>query len=121
MQGDKTLSAFDFAEALARRTGLAIGECAFAIAMRAGGPDHLFGGDLVESSHDATSTMTRLETYKRGRSRHRGGTSIRVGPLVEIHGTFSGSAYFASVAVSVNKNMPWPLPSLIACTAASMD
>ena len=62
MQADKKMSAFDFAEALARRTGLAVGECAFAVAMRASGPDHLSGGDLVESSHDATSSMTILGT-----------------------------------------------------------
>ena len=62
MQADKTMSAFDFAEALARRTGLTVWECAFAVAMRAGGPDQLLGGDLVESSHDATTSMRRLET-----------------------------------------------------------
>ena len=59
IQADETLSAFDFAEALVRRTGLAVWECAFAVAMRAGGPGRLLGGDLVESSHDATSCMMR--------------------------------------------------------------
>ena len=59
VQAEKTMSAFDFAVALVRRTGLAIGQCAFALAMRAGGRGQLLDGDLVESSDDVSLSLTR--------------------------------------------------------------
>ena len=62
-----------------------------------------------------------LEINTAGRASQRGGTSMRTGPAVVIQGSVSGSEYFASVAASVNRNMPWPLPSVMALTTSSID